>query len=94
MASTKELYLPAIFIPALKVEKLSSFGNFDTKAFWFKNSSVLNYCEVFLVTINCNMDFHDFPFDIQECTLQFITMDGSPNEVILNQPIFADKLND
>ena len=80
--------MPVIFIPAHKIETLSTFGNFDTMSFWFKNSSVLEYCEVLLVTINCNMDFEDFPFDIQECLLDFRSWDSTANEVILNQPRF------
>ena len=87
LSSIQEIWVPVIYITnALSVEKLGSFGGDEMISFWYKHSSVFQYNEVLKVRINCEMDFQNFPFDIQECLWKLRNWKGETKNVRMNNP--------
>ena len=82
-----EMWVPVIYITnALEVEKLGSFGGLDMVSFWYKHPNIFQYNEVLKVKIHCKMDFQNFPFDQQNCSIKLRNWIGGIDDVNLNQP--------
>jgi hypothetical protein len=46
----------------------------------------VEYSEVFTTTIFCDMNFETFPYDFNECIMNFKNWDGSARRVQLQSP--------
>ena len=40
----------------------------------------------YALSVSCPMEFEDFPFDSQTCSLVFVSVSGTSSEVLLNTP--------
>ena len=62
-------------------------GGDDMVSLWYQNSNTFHYSEVVKVTILCEMEFQNFPFDIHDqCALKMRNWLGEVNFVKLNKP--------
>jgi hypothetical protein len=56
----------------LKIEKLSIYGGgSSTKYLWIKYPHYIEYAEHIKLTISCDFDFSQYPFDSNECDMDF-----------------------
>ena len=63
-----QLWRPVLtFENTLNIERLANFGGKFENAFWFKRPNMLDFSEILKVTISCNFDFGNYPFDYHLC---------------------------
>jgi hypothetical protein len=61
-----------IFLNILKIDKLNSYGGgMSTKSFWLRYPHHIEYAEQVKLTISCDFDFSQYPFDSNECHMDF-----------------------
>lgn len=55
----------------LKYEKTSVYGDTSTFSFWYWGNQTLEYDEEIKLTLFCNFQFMDYPFDSHECRVEY-----------------------
>lgn len=80
-----EVWKPMYFLTnAAHVKNLESFGDESTVSFSYFHPNTLMFSGVQFVTIFCNMDFDEFPFDKHVCMLKMRSWLDIAENVILN----------
>ena len=83
----EQVWRPILYLTNSKqLHGLGSIGDKDTKSFWYKHPSILYFEEVMYVTINCDMDFREFPLDSQQCDFKMRNWIGLAKNVQLVKP--------
>ena len=70
----KDVWVPEVsFSNSVKIEKSKGMKGASLKKLWYRSygsyQSRLQFYETFTVEFTCNMNFHSFPFDQHNCTL-------------------------
>ena len=73
--ATQKFWWPRLKLPNLiDAQKYNFLGDVDVFAVYNdKNQTMVAYSSISKVEIACNMNFADFPFDSQECSLMVIS---------------------
>ena len=59
------------FINSLSIDKALIYGEDKFQYFWHAEPHYKEYAELIKETLNCDFEFHFFPFDKHECFLRF-----------------------
>lgn len=89
-----DIWTPILhFDEALKIERLQSFGTKDgfTRSFWYHHPSLIAIVETQSVTIPCDMNFKNFPFDKHICQLTLRVVNGPIQFIKLAKPDVRDQ---
>ena len=74
LSSYNEIRRPSLmFLNAFDVQKISLFGSDRFNYFWIytENQTSFEYAEYLQVTLGCNFEFNNFPFDRHDCKMEF-----------------------
>lgn len=71
----------------LNTQKVSMYGGEKIKSLWFQPPEYendLEYAEELIVTVSCNLDFANYPFDENECPFFFGDLEYTISDIVLN----------
>ena len=75
------------FLNAISIEKLNTFGDTLTRSSsYVYPQSMFTYNELMIMTLSCSMDFQRFPLDVQTCYLNYTSLSGSIERIVLSKP--------